>query len=1016
MKSNKYTVTQLRVGDVYLENRRLFSMASEQILNSPGILEREIDQSQPAPTGPIGVPAGVIGTANKGPAFVPVVVGNLGDFTNTFGGLDIYKPGTYAANEWLNNRTALTYLRVLGAGSDMEDGNGETLNAGVSVLPDALQPIPTRHTGMVQFLAQQGNVSSQETTGMPMFDDNDSFNVSKPINVVRGAIMLATGARIAVQHIASSSVNAFVGAGPNDIAAVSDSGGQFKLIVSSSNLNVSTDGNSGIAIYSASFNPDDQNYFGKVLNTDPRQFVSRQHLLYADFAVDAEILSSSYVAILAGSTNNTASGRNCLNAFGSFKSRYKTAKTPMFISQPFGTKEYDLFYFEAMDDGEYANTQTKITITNLQASLDPTNKFGSFTVQVRAFNDTDTNMNVLESYPGCTLDPQSDHYVGKLIGDRKVFFNFDVEDSEKRVVSSGKYANVSKYVKVQIAEEVDRAILPQTILPFGFRGVQLLKTNDALADHDTNVPRLAGILGTASAITGSILPPVPFRFKVTRGEVPSSQPAFVGQPGPTEVTNPNYCWGVKFERNDNPTNSNLSSEPNALISSYTKFLGIAQLDTLVTGSGADTFNDNKFTLAKVALSVTSTLALTSSVTDHMREAAYIRNATVNSTDYTIVDQNSSIKRLTFATLLQSGSAATFNQFSHYAKFSTFMYGGFDGVNFLDLDAVRMNDKISSFDALGGAEQNYVSPGLASNMGGVGQKNSTVASYKKAIDIMSDKMTVNVNVLAIPGIRDSFITDYAAQKVKEYGLAFYVMDIPSYDDNQNRLFDTINKPSVNKTANIFDARAIDNNYVGTYFPDVSIDDTVNKRRVRVPASVTALGAIGFNDRVAYPWFAPAGFNRAALDDVKSVVVRLNTADRDRLSNSRINPIATFPRAGFVIYGQKTLQVAKTSLNRVNVRRLLLEVKRIIIGIANGITFEQNTQATRDLFVKSANEQLGLIQVQSGLDDFNVIMDSTNNSAADAAANKLNGRIVLTPTKSVEYIGIDFIISNSGVEFV
>jgi hypothetical protein len=987
-------------------------MASEQILNSPGILEREIDQSQPSPTGPIGVPAGVIGTTNKGPAFVPVVVGNVGDFTNTFGALDIYKPGTYAANEWLNNRTALTYLRVLGAGSAAENAStGETLNAGLSVLPDVVTQIPGRHTGMVQFLTQQGNVSAQEIA-LPMFTDNTSFS-GGTANVVRGVILLTTGSRMMVQSGNASSVGAFVGAGPNDLATVVN--GEFKLIISSSNPFVTTDGNVGVAIYSASFDPSDQNYFGKVLNKDPKQFATRQHLLYADFAVDAEILSSSYAAILSGSSDvvNPVSNRTYMNAFGSFKSRYKTAKTSTFISQPFGTKEYDLFYFEAMDDGEYANTLTKITITNLQASLDPTNKYGSFTVQVRAFDDTDTNMNVLETYPGCTLDPQSDHYVGRLIGDRKVFFNFDVEDSEKRVVSTGKYANVSKYVRVQISEDVERAILPQTVLPFGFRGVELLKTNDALGDKPTAQPRLAGVLGTQNTITGSVLPPIPFRFKVTRGEVPTSQ-AFIGQPGATEVTNPNLCWGVKFERNDNPTNSNLSSEPNALIASYTKFLGFEQLDTVVTSSGADTFNNNKFTLARVALSNGAIADLTSSVTDHMREAAYIRSGTVNSTDYRILN-NGEQSRLTFASLLQSGSAATFNQFSHYAKFSTFMHGGFDGVNFLDQDAIRMNDKISSFDALGGAEQNYVSPGLATNVGGVGQNNSTVASYKKAIDIMTDKMTVNVNVLTVPGIRDSFITDYASQKVKEYGLAFYVMDIPSYDDAQNRLYDSLVKPSVNRTANAFDTRAIDNNYIAAYFPDVSIDDTVNKRRVRVPASVAALGAIGFNDRVAYPWFAPAGFNRAALDDVKSVVVRLNTADRDRLSNSRINPIATFPRAGFVIYGQKTLQVAKTSLNRVNVRRLLLEVKRIVIAIANGIVFEQNTQDTRNLFVKSANEQLGLIQVQSGVDDFNVIMDTTNNSPEDAAANKLNGRIVIAPTHSVEMIGIDFIVTNSGVTF-
>jgi phage tail sheath protein FI len=185
---------------------------------------------------------------------------------------------------------------------------------------------------------------------------------------------------------------------------------------------------------------------------------------------------------------------------------------------------------------------------------------------------------------------------------------------------------------------------------------------------------------------------------------------------------------------------------------------------------------------------------------------------------------------------------------------------------------------------------------------------------------------------------------------------------------------------------------------------------------VPASVAALSALGFNDKVSYPWFAPAGFNRAALDFVSNVAVRLNVADRDALYEARINPIATFPRLGYVIYGQKTLQINKSALDRVNVRRLLLEVKRIIIGIAQKLVFEQNTPAVRNKFVADASFQLSLIQAQAGIEAFQVVCNESNNTQSDIDLNKLNGRIVVVPTRVVEYIALDFIITNSGVQFV
>jgi hypothetical protein len=703
-----------------------------------------------------------------------------------------------------------------------------------------------------------------------------------------------------------------------------------------------------------------------------------------------------------------------LETFGSFDTRFKAPQTPWFISQPFGDIEHDLFKFEAVDDGEYANTLYKIAIADLKASLDESNPYGTFTVNVRDWNDTDVNPVVLESFVNCSLNPVAQNYVGKVIGDRKVTYNFDMAvESERRIVTSGKYPNVSKYIRIVMNDAVERGIIPPNCLPFGFRGMQLLKTTDTLstADQTAVQARLAG-LNASDALRGSILPPIPFRTKVTKGRENGAY-TWLGQPASTETPLSLYHWGVKFERNNVVLAPNDSSEKNGLLASYTKFFGLAKLDTFVTGSGADQFNDNKFTLAKVALSATDMSNLTGSISQHMKETAYIRNGVVDSTNYTINDTLGD--RYTFATLLAKLTPSEFNKYSQYAKFVTFLHGGWDGVNILDRDARRLNDKASSFDS--GASATFASPGFSDNFAGETVDNSSVVSYKTAIGIMTDPMTVNVNVLAIPGIRESYITDYAMNRVRDYGLSYYVMDVPAYDDNSNRLFDdSTARPSVDETIKIFDSRTIDNNYVGTYFPDVFIDDSVNRRRVKVPASVAALGALAFNDRVAYPWFAPAGFNRAALDFVTNVGVRLNVSDRDSLYDSRINPIATFPRLGYVIYGQKTLQVSKSALDRVNVRRLLLEVKRVVIGIAQRLIFEQNTPEVRNRFVADASLALSTIQSQAGVEAFQVVMNETNNSQADIDANRLNGRIVVVPTRVIEYIAIDFIITNSGVQFV
>jgi hypothetical protein len=1016
---------------------------AEQIFRSPNFYEREVDLSAPVTGGPVGVPAGVIGTANKGPAFVPVTFSNFNEFISTFGNLDTKQFGPYAVNEFLKNRTSLTYMRVLGAGSnsslsDISDtlSNGTVKNAGFSLLGTQADG-DGRHTEVVQFITAQHQVNNNEAYGMPMFTDNDTFVGSGDVvNLIRGMVMVPNGARLMILNgnesvPAPSSINSI-----NDIASAVNLNGtpRVKILISSS-LGSSwsfDDGVSGLRVLTASFDPSSSDYFAKVLNKDPDKFYESQHFLAADFAVDSQVASvddSKYVALVSGSSaSSSVSGLNFRNIFGSYNARYKAPQTPFFISQPFGKTEHDLFKIESIDDGEYSNSLYKISIANIKASADPSYKYGTFNLQIRTWDDTDVSPVIIEQFTNCTLDPDSDNYVAKLVGDRKVYYNFDtVDPRERRLVATGKYSNNSKYVRVIMTDAVDRKLVPEISLPFGFRGPGLLKTNDNLAALGTNKSSRLGGAGVTGAthLTGSVLPPIPYRYKVTRGEVADANQnpsSIAGFPGTKEVTLSSLYWGVKFERNasskDNEVlNPNVITEKNNLLRSLTGFMGIEKLDALHTGSNTDDFNNNKFTLARVALFNNVLTDITASAAAHMKETAYIRNAVPDTTDYTVSDGVIS-NRITLATLLAKTPPASFNRFSPFAKFTTFMYGGFDGVNYLDRDSRRLNDKSVSFDGpLGGASVGYSPLGFSSNTSGEGKDNNGVASYLSAADIMTDPFSAGVNILTIPGIREPYVMDSTSMKVKDYGLALHLMDVPAYDDEDNRLYDdSSSKPSIKKTVDQFDVRAIDNNYVATYFPDVFIEDATNVRRVKVPASVAALGALGFNDRVSYPWFAPAGFNRASLDFVTNVAVRLNVSDRDRLYDSRINPIATFPRLGFVIYGQKTLQVSKSALDRVNVRRLLLEVKRIIIGIANKLVFEQNTPAVRNGFVSNAVFQLSLIQTQAGIEAFQVVMNETNNTQDDIDLNKLNGRIVVVPTRAIEFIAIDFIITNAGVQFV
>lgn len=1006
---------------------------AEITYRSPGFFETEIDLSGPT-AGAVGVPAGLIGTSPMGPAFIPTTVTSLSEFTSIFGDAGINRsPAYYAAQEYFKNGEALTFVRVLGAGSNSTTGDitntltrGTVAGAGFvisgSVAPDG------RSNGTVQFIVGNHTLQTGDIdASYPIFTRNKSFSDagSQTARLLRGVLLLASGTKAQILNENQTYSLANVS---DDLATPGSSTGNFKLVISSSSPGFGTaDGKTGLRIFTASLDPDSPSYISKVLNTAPALFQSQEHLLYLHFPVESTLAnlstSANSVAIASGSssTSNTSgdSSLTFTRLFGRFDTRFQSAKTTSFISQPFVDKEYDLFHVETIGSGIDTSTRYKISISNIRKSDDPKNPYGTFTLVVRDFYDSDLNVKILEQYPLCDLNPASPNYIAKKIGDKKVYFNFDAaSESERRFASTGKYPNNSKRIRVVMNSQVESGNVPAAALPFGFRGIPAVKTTDSLTDAGNSAStRRLTLLGSTTSLTASIIPPVPMRFKVTVGETQTA-PGFLGQSGYQERADARLYWGCMFEKIDNDLDPNSGTSRSEYFDNLVKFYGIEKLDALVTGSGADAFCSNKFSLSKVAFFNGSVNDLTGTVDQHIINAFYGRDRTPAAPNYTVTFPAESA-RITLASLCALTSSYQFNRFSDFAKFTNVMYGGWDGVNILDPDMATLNDRATSQEA-GGKAVSSLDIGLnissTSNSFGTGVTNSAVNSYRGAINIITDTVSSRVNTVTIPGIRDSNITNYALSKVRNFSRAFYLMDIPAYDDTGSRIFTATVQPDVDKTIQKFSARAIDNRYAATYFPDVNLLDSTSGRRVRVPASVAALSAIAQNDKLTFPWYAPAGFNRASLASVTGLATRLTSADRDNLYDARINPITTFPGAGFVIFGQKTLQISRSALDRVNVVRMLIELARRVTKIGLLYVFEQNTAATRASFVNQLTPELTLIQSQSGIDSFSIVMDETNNPQTDIEQNKLNGRITIVPTRAVEYIAIDFIITNSGVEFV
>lgn len=280
-------------------------------------------------------------------------------------------------------------------------------------------------------------------------------------------------------------------------------------------------------------------------------------------------------------------------------------------------------------------------------------------------------------------------------------------------------------------------------------------------------------------------------------------------------------------------------------------------------------------------------------------------------------------------------------------------------------------------------------------------------YTASLDILSNKDEYQFNTLVMPGVISDLGGTAAVTINKALTTAIERGDFLTVID-----METYGATVANVTS---EAQTYNNSYAATYWPWCQVADPDTGQLVWVPASTLIPAVYAFNDRNAEAWFAPAGLNRGSLPTVIRTERTLTKSDRDTLYSSNVNPIATFPNSGVVVFGQKTLQKKASALDRVNVRRLLIELKSYIGQLAQNLVFEQNTTATRNAFLSQVNPYLESIQQRQGLYAFRVIMDDSNNTPDVIDRNQLVGQIFLQPTRTAEFIVLDFNVLPTGAEF-
>jgi hypothetical protein len=473
------------------------------------------------------------------------------------------------------------------------------------------------------------------------------------------------------------------------------------------------------------------------------------------------------------------------------------------------------------------------------------------------------------------------------------------------------------------------------------------------------------------------------------------------------TSNGEYVLNSKYIMLSMDTNAPSNSFPagfkgftNAVLSGSTKLGSVLYktefFDSGDTIYGTTTSNGDKFRKTSLGLSSDSNFSFDADL------FKYKGSGTLNSTDGFHLSTNaSSITGTTYQTTpydLEGQTDVTNNKLTNinFRKFTFAVCGGFDGWDIYR--QVRTYGDGYIFGKLTYISGNTNNNGLFSTSAG----NSDYYAYLEGINTYANPEAVDINVFATPGINffdHSSLTTQAIDMIEtDRADSIYIIGAPNETDAANVIDD-------------LDGIAVDSNYSATYWPWIQVRDTDNATQLFIPPTGEVVKNIALTDNVSYPWFAVAGYSRGLVNAIKAQK-KLTLDERDELYKARINPIATFSDTGTIIWGNKTLQVRESALDRINVRRLLLRARKLISAVAIRLLFEQNDDQVRQEFLRLVNPILESIKKERGLYDFRV---SVSNDPEDIDANTLRGKIYIKPTRSLEFIDLEFVITPTGASF-
>jgi len=954
---------------------------------SPGIFLNEIDQSQipalPENEGPV-----IIGRAERGPGMTPVRVNSFSEFVERFGhpisGFggqgDVWRDGNYssptyggyAAQAYLRAGVGpITFIRLMGTQS-----------------PDAE---PAGYAGWTT----SGSADTDIT------ENGGAFGLFVWPSASASPTVKQSGSLAAVWYLDSGAIRLSGTIGGTSATTASaatvfeqDANNKFKIEI--------LDTSSAIVKSSTfSLQESSNDFIRNVFSTNPQNTNSsiassnslKTYWLGETFEGQLERLSLNdtklYGTILALESGTLEHHDQ--------KIPYRDAHSGWFFAQNLDSDSasygYDaqqkLFKFVGINGhGAWLQNNIKISISNIKASSNENVPYGTFDVILRRASDSDLNPVIVERYSACNLNPNSVNYIGRQIGNTVV----EWDDAEQRYRESGDFPNRSEYVRVVMNEDVASNDLTPSTLPFGVVGPIRYKGLDIHSGSSENTER----------VVTNTLPVVPGIIRDANTLVFTNQVNIATG----SITYPSVATRISCSNNadgaDPTTNAFFGLQTNKTLQStvhdpgYVDYLRPLSSDVISATQWVDNFGEGTypatvepqfyFSLDEVVVTTGSTYNNSTAPTQNITDAAYISGSHAA------------------GTALNSSGSVDYKRVlnAKINRFTSPLFGGNDGVDITERDPFG-NHLITQ------------TPTEATNY--------VFYTLRRAVRTIADPENLEFNAAAIPGLTNEDLTKYLIDTCEQRADALAVIDLKggftpraeSNDSASNRKGDLVT------VVNNVKARNLNSSYGAAYYPWVKVRDDQTGAIVTMPASVVALGVLANTERAADVWFAPAGFNRGGLSQgaggltVVGVEQKLTSRNRDDLYDVNINPIASFPAEGIVVFGQKTLQATPSALDRINVRRLMIFVKRGISRIASATLFQPNIQSTWNDFKSRADAFLSDVKVRFGVDDFRVLLDETTTTADLIDRNIMYAKIFIKPTRAIEFIAIDFVITRSGASF-